>query len=183
MLWGEIIRIPLKEEHEGYDSGRISYRYSHDLKLVEVEGGFFQSKDGVVAYKFDEIILDLDEHLDEASGVHIPTPFHPGDLVKSISFCKSPVYGVVYGLQKEMDKEWWEWQDGVMEVRLDIYWEGKFGWENGVPILLLSYCEENEIPYDNCMIKLESYVRKGKLDIVDVLQAISFGGEPDDLFM
>ncbi len=38
VLWGEIILIPLKEEHEGYDSGRIHYRYSHDLKLVEVEG-------------------------------------------------------------------------------------------------------------------------------------------------
>lgn len=144
VLWGEIIRIPFKAEHEGDDSGRIYYRYSHDLELVEVEGEFFQNKDGVAGYKIDEIVLKMEEDLEKAFGVQIPTPFRPGDFVKSNTFCKSPVYGVVYGSQKEADKEWWEWKDGVMGVRLDIYEEGNLDWDHDFPILSLSYCEEKE---------------------------------------
>lgn len=182
MLWGEIIRIPLKEEDEVYDSGWIRYRYSHDLRLVEVEGEFFQNKDGIAAYKLDEILLDLDDDLNEAFGVHISTPFRPGDLVKSIDYRNSPTYGVIHGCQGKMNEEWWEWQDGVMGVRFDIYLEGKFGWDHNFPILSLSYCGEKEIPYDNRMLKLLSKLQKGELDDFSMLFCVSRGEkELDDL--
>ncbi|MCM1186539.1 MAG: hypothetical protein NC251_10440 [Lachnoclostridium sp.] len=178
-LWGEIIRIPLKKEKEEYTPRRLCYRYNHDLKLVEAEEQFNDNDRDQVADELpDEIALDWEEDLNEAFGVHISTPFRPGDLVKSVSFCNSPFYGVIhgYGLREKMDKEWWEWQDGVMGVRLDISWESNhFGWEHDLPILSLSYCKGKEIPYDNRLLKLLSHLRKGELDMTDMLRAITCG--------
>lgn len=177
-LWGEIIRIPFKTGKEEYRPRRLYYRHNHDLKLVEVEERFADNDDDQFADDLpDEIALEWEEDLNKAFGVHISTPFRPGDLVKSVSFCNSPFYGVIhgYGLREKMDKEWWEWQDGVMGVRFDISEDSKFGWEHDLPILSLSYCKAKEIPYDNRMIRLLSRLQKGEFNIIDMLWGMSFG--------
>ena len=63
-----------------------------------------------------------------------------------------------------------------MGIRLDISWdEGKFGWDHDFPILSLSYCEGKEVPHDNRMVRLLSYLRKGRLDVIDVLLEMHLG--------
>ncbi|MCM1056253.1 MAG: hypothetical protein NC517_01400 [Firmicutes bacterium] len=177
-LWAEIVRIPLKKGHEEFWT---YYRYNHDLVLMEAEGRFsYEPED----YTVGEVVQGwYEDDLGEAFGVHISAPFRPGDLVKSVSFRNLPTYGVIHGNWRDTDKEeeWWEWQDGVMGVRLDISWDGdKFGWDHDFSVLSLSYCDGEEIPHDNRMIKLVAAMRKKELDIVDVLRGMTLGG-PEDL--
>lgn len=172
----------LKKEKDSY----LKSEYLKDIPTVGIILGI--KPDTENRWDNDEYWFDSDMNLIEISGrneryqisknktvqsvfsyaFHLELPFHVGDIVKTESFQRPPLWGVIY----------YEWEKPkkpeicTMNIWLDVYDDKreKYDFVDDEDILTLTFAKEDDIPEEErYKLKMLSMARKGKLDFYELL--------------
>lgn len=105
--------------------------------------------------------------------VHVPLPFQPGDLVKSVSPFYGRSYYGVFAIPQKPKTEDRRLRDGYadvgdMAVSIDVYVPElkKYAYTDDTAVLSLVFCETEDLPEKEreALVKL-SRIRKGEIDL------------------
>jgi hypothetical protein len=155
----EIICIELDSENE--ISSHMYFNSKLQMINLIIDPGLYE--------KLGEI-YNMD--IDTEAYVHIPIPFHKGDIVKVVSPIEATYYGVIPSEfpDRENDDTLQYGDASDMVVSLDIYNdEFEFDYTDDTCIQNLEYCPEDNLPEDQRILQKLSEARKNDNRMYELL--------------